>query len=94
MLQLTTQAAELIRELRTTHGGGDELLRVSSRGAGPSQDLDLMLAFVSTAGHDDQVGDSEGISVCVASDVADALDDKVLDVSERPEGRGLVIRAA
>jgi Fe-S cluster assembly iron-binding protein IscA len=92
MLQLTTDAAELIRELRTERATDDALLRISPRsnfdGAG------LVLGFVPAPETDDQVGESEGVPMCIASDLADALADKVLDVTEEPNGRSLILRAA
>jgi Fe-S cluster assembly iron-binding protein IscA len=92
MLQLTTEAADLIRGLRAERGAGDALLRVSSRGA--SDGSDLTLGFVPAADVGDQVGESEGVPMCVASDLADELDDKVLDVTDAPDGKALIVRAA
>ena len=92
MLQLSTEAAELIRELRAERGAGTALLRVSSRGA--SDGAGLMLGFVPAADVGDQVGESEGVPMCVASELAGALEDKVLDVSDAAEGKSLVLRAA
>ena len=92
MLQLTTDAAELIRELRTERAAGDALLRVSRRGDFDA--AELVLGFVPAAEVGDQVGESEGVPMCIASGLADALTDKVLDVTDEPNGRSLILRAA
>ena len=93
MLQLTTEAADLIREIRTEHAAGDALLRVAPRGAFNGGG-GLMLGFVPAADVADQVGESEGVPMCVAPELADALEDKVLDVTDAPDGKALILRAA
>jgi Fe-S cluster assembly iron-binding protein IscA len=89
MLQLTTEAAELIKELRAERGTGSEMLYVTR-----SANAGVKLSFVSAADVGDQVGESEGVLMCVAAELANALDGKVLDVSDDRQGRALTLRAA
>jgi Fe-S cluster assembly iron-binding protein IscA len=94
MLQMTTEAAELIREARDAHGDSEALLRVSARHAPINGGRDLLLGFVAEPQPGDEVSESEGIRLCFSDDVASTLDGKVLDVADAPNGRSLVVRAA
>ena len=92
MLQLSREAADFVRDVRDTDFGADALLRVAP---GSTTDrANLRLAFVPAASVGDEVGESEGVSICVAPQLANELTDKLLDVAETPGGRGLVLRSA
>ncbi len=89
MLELSTAAAVEVAKIPRLDG--EEVLRVwrkrSSRRAG------VTIGFVRLPREDDQVGISRGIPICVGRDIADALDDMVLDVRESRTDPGLYIRS-
>ncbi len=90
MLQLTSEAADFIRTVRDEDGRHDHLLRIVRSSSG---DRDrIRLAFVPAAQPSDQIGQSHGVALCVASDVSSSLDDMLLDVQDTTGGRGLVFR--
>ncbi len=94
MLQLTTEAADLLREVRAENSGADtDLLRVSPQQS--EEGVGLRIGFVANAVDGDAVGESEGVPLCVAAELVEALDDQVIDVTDSPAGgKGLVLRAA
>ncbi len=78
--------------LTEVDGKPDHLLRVG-RVSG-SSDVDLLLALVANAEPDDEVGESNGVHLCVAGDVSSSLDGKLLDFQQSSGGRGLVMRSS
>jgi Fe-S cluster assembly iron-binding protein IscA len=92
MLQLTHEAAEWIRKLRDEQGRQDDLLRIAREGGSTTDGI--ALSFVTAAPDSDQVGLSEGVPLSVAAELAEALENKVIDVTAAPDGRRLVLRAA
>lgn len=91
MLQVTTEAADWIRDRRPGSGPGAELVRLATDGAPATR---VTLTFVSKGQPDDQYSESEGVSLCIAAELADTLDNKVIDVITSPRGKSLVLRAA
>ncbi len=90
MLELSAAAASIIRELASTIAPDDALVRIS-----PSQHggkIDWQVAFVQVAAPDDRVWQTRGMTLCVAPEVSRALASQLLDVTQRPEGRRLILR--
>jgi hypothetical protein len=94
MLQITHDAAEFIRTAREQAGVSDQAFLRIDRGSETSDGSALRLGFVDVMADGDEVGESQGIAVCAPARLADALDDKVLDVQQTSDRVGLVLRAA
>ena len=94
MLQIIHDAATLIRQARAHEGVSERATLRIERGSGDHDSSALRLAFVDVVPAGDEVGESEGIPLCVAAPLADELDDKVLDVQQTTGGIGLIVRAA
>ena len=94
MLQITHDAAEFIRTAREQAGLSDQALLRIDRGPERSDGSALQLGFVDVMADGDQVSESEGIAVCAPARLAEALDDKILDVQQAADRVGLVLRAA
>ena len=95
MLHLTPDAAAHIRRMqqRAVDHGGDagSFVRISRHDG--SREAGVRLSFVRLARDDDQLGESQGIAMCIGNEVAGQLDGLVLD--RRPgDATGLYIRAA
>lgn len=89
MLTLTETAAAALTESRSQQGIPDDtVLRVSAEG--PDQQS-LSLGFVEEPLEGDQTGSAHGLDICVASEVAGALDDAQIDVQTVGEEPQLVI---
>jgi Fe-S cluster assembly iron-binding protein IscA len=94
MLQITQDAAMLIRQAREERGISDHAILRIDRGSGNHDTTAFRLGFVDEVPAGDQVGESAGVSVCIAGPLAEELDDKVLDVQQTGGEAGLVLRAA
>jgi Fe-S cluster assembly iron-binding protein IscA len=93
MLQITEDAATFLRETKDVQGLPDEaMLRIASRAAGDDSGQGLQVGFVPEAMPGDEIADRDGTAVCVAPDVAPALDGKLLDVTGEARDRQLVLR--
>jgi Fe-S cluster assembly iron-binding protein IscA len=92
MLQLTTDAAEYVRASREQQGLSDHAaLRVDRK---PDDVTALQLGFVDAPQPDDQVAETDGVQLCVASAVATDLEDKTLDIQQTDQGAAFVLRAS
>lgn len=88
MLTLSETAASMLSETRSQQGIPDDAtLRVASS----DQQEGITLGFVDQPFDGDQVGDAHGLPICVAPEVADALDDAKIDVEQTGEQPQLVI---
>jgi Fe-S cluster assembly iron-binding protein IscA len=92
MLGLSADAASFVRGLREQNGKEDHLLRIASGTGADSENL--RVALVPSAEPGDDVGESQGVAVCVASELSADLDDKLLDVTDTGSQRSLVLRKA
>jgi Fe-S cluster assembly iron-binding protein IscA len=92
MLQISEEAATLVREVRGTDDGGEVLVRVAPATRG--EPANLSLALVNEAQPGDEVGQSNGIGVCVAPELGRELEDKVLDVRATGSSRDFILRSA
>lgn len=76
MLTITPQAADAIRGVLASNDAPDgSVCRINTEPAGGN----LVLSIVASARADDEIVEGEGVEVCVESDVAETLNDKVLD---------------
>jgi Fe-S cluster assembly iron-binding protein IscA len=90
MLTLTETAANVLSDSRTQQGIPDDaLLRVAPAQEGPERGLSL--GFVDAAADGDQTGTSHGMTICVAEEVAEALDGATLDVQTSGDSAQLVL---
>ena len=94
MLEMTADAAVTIRRMQARaqdlRGVGCDVLRVAPL-VGPDE-AGVRIAFVSAPHDGDQVGESNGIPLCIDGDVAELLDRMVLDC-QPDRATGLFIRA-
>jgi hypothetical protein len=74
MLQLTPEAALRIQHLQPTYLPLHQILR-------PAR-----LSFVAVAREGDQIGESQGIQMCVGQEFADRLSGMMLDVRDNDSG--------
>lgn len=89
MLTLSETAAAVLSDSRSRQGIPDDaMLRVSAEG--PDQQS-LSLGFVDEPVDGDQTGSAHGLGLCVAPEVADALDGAQIDVQTVGEDAQLVI---
>lgn len=84
MLQVSNNAASTLANVRTQQGFPDSVgIRIS---ASPSADTEtgvaFQLGFAEAPESGDQVSETDGTKVFVAPEVADALDNAVLDTAE------------
>ena len=91
MLKLSSEAAKILNEARVEASVPKNYgLRIFSE---PSVDgSNLAIAFAPGPEGGDEVGLQEGIPVFVSRDVAEPLDDAVLDVEKTDTGVSLVIK--
>jgi Fe-S cluster assembly iron-binding protein IscA len=91
MLQVTSTAATTLAAARAQNGLPEHFgVRISATAANTSQPA-FQFGFVEEALEGDQIREAEGTRVFVAPEVADSLDNAILDVEET--GR-LVLMAA
>jgi Fe-S cluster assembly iron-binding protein IscA len=93
MLTLSPTAATLLSETRSQQAGipDDATLRVAAAPAQDGEQAGLTLGFVDEPHEGDQTGEAHGLPICVAPDVADALDDVAIDVQQDGDSAQLVI---
>ena len=96
MLTLTSTAAEMLAQTRAQRGIPDDAsLRVapspSSSTNGDSDEIGIMVSFVEQPEAGDQAGEAHGMPICVASEVAEALDGTAIDVEEAEGEARLVL---
>ncbi len=92
MLTLTRTAASLLAESRTRQGiPEDASLRVAATVAQDGDQPGITLGFVEQPFQGDQVGTVHGMPICVAPEVAGALDDAAIDVEDRDGDPHLVL---
>jgi Fe-S cluster assembly iron-binding protein IscA len=88
MLQVTTRAAAVLNEERSHRGIPESFgLRVQQDRSDSTARLRLEFAATPVAG--DEVGETAGVRVFVAPDIAEVLAGQAIDASE---GSGLVLR--
>ena len=88
MLQVTDRAAEILEQERAGRGVPDSFgLRVRQDGSNSTSMLHLEFTEEPVPG--DQIGETNGVRLFVAADIADALADHAIDAAE---DTGLVIR--
>jgi Fe-S cluster assembly iron-binding protein IscA len=92
MLTLTRPAANLLAEARARQGiAADASVRVASTVAQDGDEPGITLGFVDAPYDGDQIGTVHGIGICVAPEVAAALDDAAIDVEDRDGDPHLVL---
>jgi len=92
MLTLTPTAASVLTETKTRQGIPDDAsLRVASAPTTNGEQPGITLGFVDTPQEGDQIGEAHGLAVCVAPDVAEALDGAQIDVQQEGDDAQLVI---
>lgn len=92
MLTLTRTAANLLAESRDRQGIPDDAsLRVAASAANDGDQPGITLGFVDQPFEGDQVGTVHGLPICVAPEVADALDEAAIDVESRDGNAHLVL---
>ncbi len=96
MLTLTPTAVSALSETRAQRGIPDDAsLRVAPSAVadtnGSSDQLGITLSFVEQPQAGDQAGEVHGMPVCVASEVAEALEGVAIDVQEEEGEARLVL---
>jgi Fe-S cluster assembly iron-binding protein IscA len=92
MLQLTPEANGVVRAMREERGIPDEYgLRVYSDSTDDGQQA-IRLGFADEPFEGDKVTEDEAARVFVSPDLAEALDDIVIDVDQAGEETRLVLR--
>jgi Fe-S cluster assembly iron-binding protein IscA len=92
MLTLTRNAASLLAESRDRQGiPEDAALRVAATAAQDGDQPGITLGFVDQPFQGDQVANVHGMPICVAPEVADALDDAAIDVEDRDGSPHLIL---
>jgi Fe-S cluster assembly iron-binding protein IscA len=84
MLQVSSRAASALAGVRTQQGLGDHVgVRIySSPSTDGSTAASIQLGFAEEPLTGDQIAETEGTLVFVAPEVADALDEALLDTAE------------
>jgi hypothetical protein len=94
MLRLTPEAAVYLHNLRSAASGDDPaghcVVRVVP--AALEELRGLKLSLVAYAGEGDFVSESQGFYLSIHRDVADELDNKLIDTT--PDGESMYIRSA
>jgi Fe-S cluster assembly iron-binding protein IscA len=89
MLQVTTQAASVLRDARSKHGLPEHFgLRVKPRPAG---DAGIRLEFAAEPTEGDEVGVSQGLRIFVAEGLAMRLSALAIDARPTTEGLDLML---
>jgi Fe-S cluster assembly iron-binding protein IscA len=91
MLELTTDAAMFIRQMRREDGVEDDAV-VRITGAGGSRLHDLHVSFIDRSRAGNWVTESRGVPINIATFLRRRLDGMVLDVTETQLGRQLILR--
>jgi Fe-S cluster assembly iron-binding protein IscA len=91
MLQVTSSAAEFLRDARSQQGFPDSFgVRLQARGPDPLGGV--RLAFAEGPVEGDLVGETEGVRLFVAPEIAETLAEQAIDTQETPTGSDLVLR--
>jgi Fe-S cluster assembly iron-binding protein IscA len=90
LLTLSENAATLLTQTRENQNIPDEA-RLRVAGAPDGAEGGLSLGFVEEPAPTDQTGVSHGIPMCVATEVAEALDGAQIDVQQSGDEAQLVI---
>ena len=81
MLQITSRAAAVLNEERTQRGIPESFgLRVQEERSNSTSGLRLEFAAAPVPG--DEVGETDGVQVFIAPEVADALAEQAIDTAE------------
>lgn len=93
MLTLSPTAATMLSETRSQQAGipDDATLRIAAAPAQDGEQAGITLGFVDQPQDGDQTGEAHGLPICVAPEVADALDGAAIDVQQDGESAQLVI---
>ncbi len=87
MLTLTEDAATVLARSRSQQGIADNaVLRVA-----PGENQDLSVGFVDEPLNGDHTGSAHGMPICVAPEVAEALESTQIDVDTSGDGPQLVL---
>jgi Fe-S cluster assembly iron-binding protein IscA len=93
MLQLTSPAAAVLREARAERGVPEHFgLRVQSARSEEKERGGVRLDFAESPSEGDEVGETEGMRVFVAPELAEPLADQTLDAQETAGGQKLFLR--
>jgi Fe-S cluster assembly iron-binding protein IscA len=94
MLRLTNDASAAVADMRTERGLSEEYgLRLYTATSDDGQRA-IRLEFVETPRKGDEVADADNARVFVARELADALDGRVLDVTQDDADPRLVLQPA
>ena len=92
MLTLTPNAANVLTETKSRQGiPEDAALRVAAAPTTDGEEPGITLGFVDAPMDGDQIGEAHGMSVCVAPEVAEALDGARIDVHQQDDEARLVL---
>ena len=93
MLTLSHDAATMLAETRRQQDGipDDATLRVAAAPATDGEQAGITIGFVDQPQDGDQAGESHGLPICVAPEVASALGDAAIDVQQQGDAMQLVI---
>jgi Fe-S cluster assembly iron-binding protein IscA len=92
MLELTATAAATLSDLRSQTGFPDNFGVRIFRSVTPDAQAGVQFDFVEGPEPDDQVGEAEATPFYVAPEVAQPLDNAVLDAEDTPEGTQLILK--
>jgi Fe-S cluster assembly iron-binding protein IscA len=92
MLELTPTAAASLTSLRSRSGFPDNFGIRIFRSVTSDAQAGVQFDFVEGPQPDDQVGETEATQFYVAPEVAQPLDNAVLDAEDTPEGTQLILK--
>lgn len=93
MFELTPRAQAALVHSRAESGLSDEFaVRISGSGSRNGSEAGYKVRFASHPSPDDVVVESGGTMVFLASDVAEPLQEAVLDAQDTPQGSQLVLK--
>ncbi|MGH2451088.1 MAG: hypothetical protein ACRDGE_07440 [Candidatus Limnocylindria bacterium] len=94
MLRISSDAADVLRQTREQAAIPDTYgLRIFAERATDSG-ADIALGFAPAPDEGDLVSEQEGLTIFVASEVAEPLSEAVLDARQADDGKTLVLRPA
>ena len=86
-MRVTATAAALLRETRELIGASDDVgVRLQRDEADERDRLAVTLEFREDGEPDDTTISEDGLCIFVAGDLAEILEDRILDVAETPSG--------
>lgn len=92
MLELTPTAAATLANLRSQSGLPDDFGVRVFRSTSPDRPAAVQFDLVAGPHEGDQIGKTEAIEFYVAPEVAQPLDNAVLDAVDSPEGTELTLK--